>query len=318
MDDRSTRAVIEGELRQSVPAAVRAIAETIRQRHGAAVAACLFYGSCLRDGVVEGRVADFYTIVDSYRAFHGRGLSALLNALLPPNVYYAECAQAAQVLRAKYAVISLDHLTRHTSAAAFQPTLWGRLAQPCALVYARDEEVERRVAGALAGAARTLIEETVPLLPAEFTARDLWVRALSESYRTELRAERTNRPRDLYESLPGRYDDIAQTVLEPLRVQSGGPGPGTAAEPLFRHEPQSADRRRASLRWRLRRLAGKVLHVMRLAKAAYTFAGGLDYILWKIETHSGVRADPTPWQRRHPLVAAPGLAWRLYRRGAFR
>jgi hypothetical protein len=42
------------------------------------------------------------------------------------------------------------------------------------------------------------------------------------------------------------------------------------------------------------------------------------YILWKIERHSGVKATATPWQRRHPLLAAPGLAWRLYRRGAFR
>ena len=24
------------------------------------------------------------------------------------------------------------------------------------------------------------------------------------------------------------------------------------------------------------------------------------------------------WQRRHPLLAAPSLAWRLYRMGAFR
>jgi hypothetical protein len=61
-----------------------------------------------------------------------------------------------------------------------------------------------------------------------------------------------------------------------------------------------------------------MLHVLRLAKAAFTFAGGLDYILWKIARHSGVTAEPTPWQRRHPLMAAPVLAWRLYRRGAFR
>ena len=65
-------------------------------------------------------------------------------------------------------------------------------------------------------------------------------------------------------------------------------------------------------------MMGKTFHVLRLAKAAYTFAGGLDYILWKIETHSGIKTEPTPWQRRHPLIAAPKLAWQLYRRGAFR
>jgi hypothetical protein len=70
--------------------------------------------------------------------------------------------------------------------------------------------------------------------------------------------------------------------------------------------------------WRFRRLVGKLLSILRLAKGVFTFDGGVDYILWKIERHSGVKATATPWQRRHPLLAAPGLAWRLYRRGAFR
>ncbi|HVR67505.1 MAG TPA: hypothetical protein VMT98_12735, partial [Verrucomicrobiae bacterium] len=68
----------------------------------------------------------------------------------------------------------------------------------------------------------------------------------------------------------------------------------------------------------LRRWYGKLISVARLTKAVFTFDGGLDYILWKIERHSGVSATATDWQRRHPLLAAPGLAWRLYRRGAFR
>jgi hypothetical protein len=58
--------------------------------------------------------------------------------------------------------------------------------------------------------------------------------------------------------------------------------------------------------------------LLRLAKGAFTFVGGVDYLLWKIERHSGVKTTVTAWQRRHPLLAAPGLAWRLYRRGAFR
>ncbi len=92
----------------------------------------------------------------------------------------------------------------------------------------------------------------------------------------------------------------------------------TAGVPVIRHRVNAGERRGARRRWRMRRLLGKSLHVLRLMKAAYTFTDGLDYILWKIEKHSGVRATPTPWQRRHPLMAAPALAWRLYRRGAFR
>jgi hypothetical protein len=37
-----------------------------------------------------------------------------------------------------------------------------------------------------------------------------------------------------------------------------------------------------------------------------------------MERHSGVRVEATPWQRRHPLIGGWLVAWRLYRRGAFR
>ena len=153
-------------------------------------------------------------------------------------------------------------------------------------------------------------------MPEEFTAEQLWTRAFRESYGTEMRSERSNRPRDLYQAYGERYDRITLAALPASGVQAVG---GEPPNPLrFRHRISPGGRRAAALRWRLRRLAGKSLHVFRLVKAAYTFDGGLDYVLWKIENHSGVRTEPTPWQRRHPLIAAPGLAWRLYRRGAFR
>lgn len=68
----------------------------------------------------------------------------------------------------------------------------------------------------------------------------------------------------------------------------------------------------------VRRLLGKTLNVARLIKAAFTFAGGVDYLLWKVERHSGVRIEPTPFLRRHPLLGIWGVAWRLWRRGGFR
>ena len=47
-------------------------------------------------------------------------------------------------------------------------------------------------------------------------------------------------------------------------------------------------------------------------------SGGADYIVWKIERHSGEKIVLSPWQRRHPLLAAPLLLPRLLRRGAIR
>ena len=63
---------------------------------------------------------------------------------------------------------------------------------------------------------------------------------------------------------------------------------------------------------------GKFLSAGRLIKGALTFEDALDYILWKIERHSGVRVEATDRQHRYPLLFAWPLVWRLYRRGAFR
>ncbi len=308
-------ALIAAELAQPVSDGVAAAAAEVRRRHGDAVAAILFYGSCLRDGD-DGRVIDFYLFVERYREIYdGIGWS-MLNAVLPPNVYYLSLPHGGRTLRAKCAVISVPELVRGTSRRAFQSALWGRFCQPCALVYARDGDVEGRVKAALAQAVETMCTEVVALLPASFSAGELWTRAFRESYRTEIRAERANRSADLYAAFAERYDRLTMAML------AGGRLPGCTARPgsptRIDHDPSARSRRRTRVKWRLRRIVGKTVHVLRLVKAAFTFQGGLDYALWKIESHSGVSATATPWQRRHPLLAAPVLAWRLYRRGAFR
>ena len=70
--------------------------------------------------------------------------------------------------------------------------------------------------------------------------------------------------------------------------------------------------------WRRRRIEGKTLSVVRLAKASATFAGGVDYIAWKINRHAGTNIEIKPWQRRWPLLAAISLLPRLLKSGAVR
>ena len=70
--------------------------------------------------------------------------------------------------------------------------------------------------------------------------------------------------------------------------------------------------------WQKLRARGKRASVLRLAKAAFTFSGGIDYLAWKINRHAGTKIDIKPWQRRHPLVAALFLVPKLLRQGAVR
>ena len=49
-------------------------------------------------------------------------------------------------------------------------------------------------------------------------------------------------------------------------------------------------------------IEGKFWSVARLVKAAFTFTGGADYMVWKIERHSGHHIELSDWQRRHPVI----------------
>ena len=80
----------------------------------------------------------------------------------------------------------------------------------------------------------------------------------------------------------------------------------------------ATERRRAGRQWRARARRGRRLNMLRLLKAAFTFDGALDYVVWKIERHRGVRLELRPWQRRFPLLAAPSIYWQLRRMGVIR
>jgi hypothetical protein len=288
---------------------IAAISEAARARHGDAVAAVIFYGSCLRLGSDEGKIVDLYLVVDSYRAAYGSGLRALFNRALPPNVFYLETPFEGRRVRAKYAVVSTADFVAGAGGRWFEPYLWARFAQPCRLAWCRDEAARAAATAALAGAVRKCVAEGLRLVGQRFTAGDLWVALFRETYRSELRAEPPERAAEIHAADAAHYQALAEAVLPGLGA-GRAEDEGAWTRPALTGAPR--------FRWALRRAQGKLLSVARLAKAAFTFQGGADYLLWKIERHSGVRIALTPWQRRHPLLASTVLFWRLYRRGAFR
>jgi hypothetical protein len=75
----------------------------------------------------------------------------------------------------------------------------------------------------------------------------------------------------------------------------------------------AAETRRLAAAWRRREAFGRPLNIARLVKAAFTFEGAARYAAWKIERHTGVVVPLTPWRERHPILAAPGAAWRIWR-----
>ena len=156
----------------------------------------------------------------------------------------------------------------------------------------------------------------MPLLPSRFDAELLWTLGLSASYQTELRPERPGAAARLVKINLDRYQTVTQmtAALRPAIEPSDQP----AGPAHYRVSISQARRWFARQLWRIRRVQGKIINLLRIMKAAFTFDGGVDYVLWKIERHSGIKIEATPLLRRHPLLACWPTVWRLYRAGAFR
>lgn len=301
MDARAElTALIAQELAQPVPAAVRTMAEAVCARHAEAALAVLFYGSCLRkpESLLADSLLDFYLLVDDYRRAYRGALMAFANKALPPNVFYLEAQHEGTTLRCKYAVISLAQFRSGMSRTADNVSLWARFSQQSRLVWARDAATIQPVAAACAEAVLTMVGNALPLVSNSATAEVVWQRAFEETYRAEVRSEGLSRAIELVNADSERYRR-AHALAYGL-VQDKANAEACAAD------------------WRRRRRTSKLLNLARLVKATFTFDGALDYVLWKVKRHSGVVLPVTDWQRRHPLLAAPVLAWKLYRLGAFR
>lgn len=301
---------------EASPTDLNLLVEAILARHGETVQAVLFYGSCLRTGNVNEGIVDLYVIVENYLPANGNTILALLNWLLPPNVFYLEMPDGNEKIRAKYAVLTLADFQRGNSTAWFHPYLWARFAQPVRFLYAKSEKIVQEIHNAIAQAVVTFFIRVLPQIASPFGARELWCRGFLLSYRSELRPEKKDQSVRLFEGAQKYYEKITPTVMSavPFDVELI---PGS--DPTLYWAHISAGKRFLNqLAWQVRRVQGKGLSVLRLIKAFFTFQGGLDYILWKIKRHSGLSVDKDSILRKHPFFGVCLIFWQLYRRGGFR
>ena len=312
VNDEPLRSLLAEELQRELPSAVSELAAQLARRANGAASAVLFYGSNLRDARLDG-VLDFYVLLDRVDAWPGPRLAALANRLLPPNVGYLEATVQGHALRAKYALISTAQFRRGVSPQALDTTLWARFSQPSCCAWARSDADRDAVTDAVRQAVITAARWAAGLGPARGDALSFWRSLFAHTYAAELRVEKGARGNDLVARDADRY---ARLLPEAWRAAGMDFDTAEGGELAPRLTPSS--RAAAVRRWNVRRRLGKPLNIARLLKAAFTFDGAMDYAMWKVERHSGVRLEITDWQRRHPLLAAPGIYWRLRERNVWR
>ena len=275
---------------------VALFAARLAQTRGAA--AVLFYGSNLRTGSLEG-VLDYYVLTDGPPE---RGIW--------PRVSYHEWHPEpdGEALRAKVATMTLATFRAAAAGTLLDTTIWARFSQPSALAWTRDAASGAAVTEAIVAATATAARLATALGPAEGTAEEYWRALFRATYAAEFRVEK-----------PGREDSILSVNREhfagllPLALAADGIA---FAQDGARITPEIAPaRRRELLRWwRRRQRLGKPYNFARLLRASTTFEGAARYAAWKIARHTGVEITLTPWRERHPVLAAPGVLWQVWRR----
>lgn len=272
---------------------VRAFAADLGAAAGAI--GVLFYGSNLRTGSLDG-VLDFYVLTDG----------GVENGIWP-RVSYHERTLDGHDLRAKVAMMTLATFQAAASGELLDTTIWARFVQPSALAWQRDEAAKGRIAKAVEAAAVTAARLAVALGPVEGTAADYWRALFRATYKAEFRVEAGGREESILAANAAHFDGLL-----PLALDAAGIGYRQTGETI--RPAMFDDQQRLVLDWWQRRQRiGKAYNVLRLLKAATTFDGAARYAAWKIERHTGVPVELTPWREAHPVLAAPGVLWRVWR-----
>jgi hypothetical protein len=266
----------------------------------AGACAVLFYGSNLRTGVLDG-VLDFYLLMPGPPE---KGMW--------PRVSYSEIELGGEHLRAKIATMSLARFREAAEGRTIDTTIWARFVQPSTLAWCAGDEEREEVAAALEQAACTAARLAVALGPATGTEGDYWRALFRATYRAELRVEKAGRENAILDANREHFAGLLTAALAAQGIAFGWHG--------GRIVPRMAAGKQARVRrwWRTRRRMGKPLNIARLLRATRTFDGAARYAAWKIHRHTGVEVALSPWQERHPILAAPGVigaVWRARRRG---
>lgn len=307
--------LIAAELARPQPQAVLEAAQHIAKRHEGCVLGILFYGSCLRTGELDNNILDFHLVVSSYDQAYDSSWLKLANRLLPPNVFYNECMVDGRIIRSKYNIFSLEDIKRRVLPSSTNVSVWARFSQPMAFLLADSDETRQTITRHVSNAVLTMLGAALPLCDKGATSDHVWTRALGLTYGAELRSEPPGKGHEVYLLDAERYDALFGPALTRLGTPMADAGDGT----LVLNRQQSAkDMKAAHRAWMWRRMNGKIVTFLRLIKASTTFDGGIDYLAWKIERHSGVKIEIKPWQRRFPVIAGLMHFIRLRRRGAFR
>lgn len=298
--------IVRRKLLEPVPGAER-FADDVRKNsaHSHEPEAILLYGSTLSAATRSSTsIHDVYAVVENLRAFHRRRLQAVLNVILPPNVYFRTFHHEGLTHRYKLCVISTADLKHETSERAGDLHHLGRFSKHMSVIAYRDEASLRRVVNCCISALRVMSSFALVRLGQRFTLDDFALALLGLSYVAETRVTEAGKVAAIFHGEHEYYGQVFHCLLSELGLTHDGGAwlqpRASLAQKRQLERLLARSRRRERLRW---------------PKYIFTFDNWLDYLLDKLERHHGIRLELTERQRRWPLIFAWGKYFELRRRG---
>lgn len=288
---------VERQLDRAVDPAIAAFAQVLAEKAGAVAA--LFYGSNLRTGELAG-VLDFYLLMP------GPQIDRIW-----PRVSYHEWDYQGITLRAKVATMPISLF--HDAASGFlrDTTIWARFVQPSGLVWRRDDSATGQIVTAIEAAIGSAARFAAALGPKSGSESDFWRALFQETYKAEFRVEKSGREDSILSLNRDHFDGLLPLAWQHTGIEF------CEASGALSVDWRGGEKDQILRQWRSKRRWGKPLNVIRLLKASTTFEGAARYAGWKIERHTGVPVEITPWREKHPVLAAPGVlfsVWKAKRR----
>jgi hypothetical protein len=263
-------------------------------------------------------IYDFFLVTDDYRLLYPDAKQQFLCQHLPPSVYYLELeSEKFGKLCAKYSVISLDRLRQETSPQASDNYHMGRFGQKIGICYVKDDAVRTALIDAFFDALIWNVRLTIHKFHRDFPFEGFFLKYLRTSYSGATRIETEEKFQSIYANDKGFYDSIYRKVLCYYEQETGEIRYNQAKD-LYELQVFGWPRFSNYLRARFFLNKSKCTSTLRWFKNMLTFKNWLDYIINKVERHSGVKLELTRLDRKFPLIIGSRHFFRLLFKGHLR
>lgn len=268
------------------------------------ISGIMAYGSTLNPATTTSTsTPDFYVLVDSYDAFYPKPRDRFLNRHLPPNIYHIHSPQGS----CKYCVISLDHLEKEVGPKTKDVYHLGRFSKRMGIVWARNPEIENRIANIQKTAIISVSKKVLQSLNENFMLEDFIRRSLYLSYQGDVRVEAIDKVDKIMLAEKVYYEVVFQHALEELGLKKNElgfytlskSGLGKKLDDIKFSSFIRKSRTRARLRW---------------PKNMFTVEQWLDYILAKIERTQGMKIEMSPLEKKFWFIFGWKYFFRLSRK----